>query len=78
MCRYCYSSQTGTGGAVAMSSTNGLVGTGFASRYRFPPTISCNVVEIQGRLAPNATRKEANVLFNDVLSTCYLWATQSD
>ena len=28
---------TGPDGAVAMLSDNGLVGTGFASRYRFQP-----------------------------------------
>ena len=28
---------TGPGGAVAMSSANWLVGTGFASRYRLQP-----------------------------------------
>ena len=28
---------TGSDGAMAMTSANGLVGTGFASRYRFQP-----------------------------------------
>ena len=30
---------TGPDGAVAMSSTNGLVGTGFASQYRLQPRV---------------------------------------
>ena len=32
---------TGFGGTVAMSSANGLVGTGFASRYRLLPRAGC-------------------------------------
>ena len=31
---------TGPDGAVAMSSTNGPVGTSFASRYRLQPSVS--------------------------------------
>ena len=46
-------------GAVAKSSVNGLIGTGFASRYRLQPRTGL-------------LRKEGNVLFNDALNTFYL------
>ena len=34
---YYYTQETGPDGTVAMSLANGLVGTGFVSRYRFQP-----------------------------------------
>ena len=34
---YYFHGKTGLDGAVAMSSVNGLIGTGFASQYRLQP-----------------------------------------
>ena len=48
----------GRDGTVAMSSANGLVGTGFVSRYNLNIT-SCY----------RNNRKEGNVLFNEALNT---------